>query len=300
MTASGGQAEKGDLKADGLVVVRGGGDLGTGVAHRLFGSGYRVLVLEVERPTVVRRTVAFAAAVTSGGVIVEGIEARLTTLEELEQLPGAVGRSRGADADTHGRSVSWPGWVPVLVDPEGGAVHALRSDAVVDARMAKVNLGTARDDAPVTIGLGPGFAAGRDVDFVVETARGHSLGRLITNGEALPDTGVPGLVLGIGVERVMRAPASGQFEAAAEIGDLVGAGDVVGTVGGVPVKARIAGLLRGLVATGIELREGQKLGDVDPRGRSVDPALISDKALSVAGAVLEGLLRAGVLPGRAS
>ncbi|MFH1502046.1 MAG: selenium-dependent molybdenum cofactor biosynthesis protein YqeB [Candidatus Eisenbacteria bacterium] len=274
------------MKLDGLVVVRGGGDLGTGVAHRLFVAGYRVVVLETEHPTVVRRSAAFAEAVTSGSASVEEVEARLANLADLESPEG-----RGV-ADR-------PDWVPVLVDPRGAAIAALHPDAVVDARMAKVNLGTARDDAPVTVGLGPGFTAGGDVDFVVETARGHSLGRVILEGTALPNTGVPGLVGGVGAARVIRAPASGSFVSARAIGDLVREGDVVGTVGGREARAAVAGLLRGLVAEGVELREGQKLGDVDPRGATVDHARISDKARSIGGAVLEALLRAGVFPGHA-
>jgi xanthine dehydrogenase accessory factor len=271
----------------GLVVVKGGGDLGTGVAHRLRRAGYRVVVLEVERPMAVRRTVAFASAVTDGSIRVEGVEARRVTLEELRSATNAEG---GA----------WPTWVPVIVDPEGVSVSSLGADAVVDARMAKVNLGTTRADATATVGLGPGFHAGRDVDLVVETARGHSLGRVIDDGPALPDTGVPGPIAGQSAERLIRSPADGVFESTRRIGDLVGKGDVVGRVGGEPVRAATSGLLRGLVADGVRLSKGQKMGDVDPRGAEIDHRLISDKARSIGGAVLEALLRCGVLPGRTS
>lgn len=271
--------EHGGPLSSGSVVVRGGGDLGTGVVHRLFRAGYRVLVLETESPTVVRRSVAFAEAVPEGRAVVEDVEARRTTLEELERS----GRTE---------------WVPVVVDPNGDSLSTLTVDALVDARMAKVNLGTSRNDAPVTIGLGPGFTAGDDVDFVVETKRGHSLGRVIAEGAALPNTGVPGDVGGAGAARVIRAPAIGRFEPTRVIGDLVREGDTVGTVGGQPALAACDGLLRGLIAAGVELEEGQKLGDVDPRGAGVDHSRISDKARAVGGAVLEALLRGGVLPGR--
>ncbi len=273
------------MRSSGIVVVKGGGDLGTGVAHRLHSAGYRVVVLEIERPMAVRRTVAFASAVTDGSIMVEGVEARRTTLRELEE-------SVSADR-------AWPDWIPVIVDPEGSTVAKLDSDAVVDARMAKVNLGTTRTDARATIGLGPGFVAGRDVDLVVETARGHTLGKVIAEGAAEPDTGVPGEIAGQSVNRLIRSPADGVFESVRSIGEVVERGDVVGRVGDVDAVASTSGLLRGLVAEGVSLVRGQKMGDVDPRGASVDHTAISDKARSVGGAVLEGLLRLGVLPGRA-
>ncbi len=273
------------MKLDGLVVVKGGGDLGTGVAHRLHAAGYRIVVLEVERPMAVRRAVAFASAVTDGSVEVEDVQARRVSLRGLQELVS------GGD---------WPEWVPVMVDPDGAAVETLGADAVVDARMAKVNLGTRRSDAAVTIALGPGFVAGSDVDFVVETARGHALGRLIADGTAEPDTGVPGEIAGQSSERLIRSPADGRFEPVRSIGDIVTRGDVVGRVAGAKAVALTSGLLRGLVAAGVTLNKGQKMGDVDPRGASVDYRAISDKARSVGGAVLEGLLRRGVLPGRAT
>ena len=264
-----------------MVVVRGGGDLGTGVVHRLFRAGYKVLILEAETPSVVRRTVAFAQAVFDGTAVVEGVEARVLRMDEAEGVA---------------RRESAPGWIPLVVDPKGKLLSALQPRAVVDARMAKRNLGTSRDDAEVTIGLGPGFTAGEDVDYVVETKRGHTLGRLILEGRAEPDTGVPGVVAGVGADRLLRSPAAGRFRSHASIGDTVSEGEVVGDVGGARVEARTAGLLRGLVNDGTEVREGQKIGDVDPRGAEIDHTLISDKARSVGGAVLEGLLASGILP----
>ena len=280
------------MSASSLIVIRGGGDLGTGVAHRLVRAGYAVVVLEADAPTAVRRLVAFGEAVRSGSVIVEGVEARLVEPDDLDSLTPAVGGSRGRAA-----AAGWPAWVPVVVDPEGQTLKLLRPDAVVDARMAKRTLGTFRDDAPVTIGLGPGFEAGLDVDLVVETKRGHALGRVIESGPAAPDTGVPGRVGGVGEGRVLRSPADGAFESTRSIGDLVEEGERVGSVAGGPVRARIAGIVRGLLADGAIVRRGGKVGDVDPRGAEIDPGSISDKARAIGGAVLEALLSRGVLPG---
>ncbi len=270
-----------------LVIVRGGGDLGSGVTARLMRSGYLVVVLETEAPAVVRRTVAFAQAVFSGRVRVEDLTGLLV---ERRDAAAWVTTHEAADGKDATRTV------PVVVDPEGTLLETLRADAVVDARMAKRNLGTRREDAAVTIAIGPGFEAGVDCDAVVETNRGHSLGRVLWSGTAERDTGVPAPVLGIAKDRLVRAPGAGVFESSASIGDLVEDGDVVGAVEGAPVLARTPGLLRGLVADGLAVREGQKIGDVDPRGQAVDPAAISDKALAVGGGVLEALLARGVQP----
>ena len=279
------------MKREPIVAIRGGGDLATGVAHRLHHAGYRVLILEVERPMAVRRGAALAQAVLDGEMTVEGVTARRTTLAELEGA--ACGAAPAGDHEG-----AWMEWIPVLVDAEGEAITALDARAVVDARMLKRSTGAPRDRARVTIGLGPGFVAGRDVDLVIETARGHLLGRVIEAGSAEANTGVPGEIGGAGAARVIRSPADGPFEGARAIGDVVEEGDIVGTAAGVPARARIGGLLRGLVADGTVVGAGQKLGDVDPRGCAVDPATISDKARAVGGAVLEGLLRRGVLPSR--
>lgn len=268
------------MKRDGVVVVRGGGDLGSGVVHRLVSAGYNVVVLETDRPLAVRRLVSFAQAVIDGETTVEGLVAKRATLDEMGgELPDS--------------------WIPVIVDPEGEAVRVLAPDAIVDARMAKRNLGTSRDDARVTIGLGPGFEAGRDVDLVIETMRGHDLGRVIVDGPAAPNTGVPGVIGGAGAKRVVRSPGEGTFEPHRSIGDTVEAGDSLGRVGGLDARASLSGLVRGLVSEGTPLRAGEKVGDVDPRGAEIDPAAISDKARAIGGAVLEALLSRGVLPSRA-
>jgi len=266
-----------------LVIVRGGGDLGSGVAVRLARSGYRVVILETRAPAVVRRRVAFAEAVFTGRTEVEDLVGELVDVEEIVAWLEAHGRERA---------------LPVVVDPDGELLTRLGPDAVVDARMAKRNLGTTREDASVTIGLGPGFEAGVDCDAVVETNRGHSLGRALSGGMAEADTGTPAPVMGVAEKRLVRAPGSGVFESCASIGDVVAAGDVVGAVGGAEVTVSTPGLLRGLIADGVEVHEGQKIGDVDPRGASVDPATVSDKALAIGGGVLEALLSRGVTPGR--
>ena len=261
-----------------LVVVRGGGDLATGVAWRLRRCGFRVVVLETARPTVIRRTVSFAEAVLKGSAVVEGMEAR-------------------AAADVAGvYDILETGAVPVLVDPEARSLAVLRPAVLVDATLAKRNLGTDRSMAPVVVALGPGFSAGSagDCHAVVETARGHELGRVILEGPAAPNTGTPGIIAGKGVERVLRAPGTGVFEEAAVLGDLVEEGQVVGRVrsegGSVEVAAPFRGKLRGLLASGVEVTEGFKVGDVDPRGEEVNEHLISDKARAVAGGVLEAVL----------
>ena len=252
-----------------LALVKGAGDLATGVALRLRRAGFDVVMTEQVRPTGVRRTVAVAEAGDEGQATVEGVTA-----------------VRAADVCEVARLLA-EGAVPVLVDPEARCVSTLRPVLLVDAIMAKRNLGTRVGDAPAVVALGPGFVAGRDAHAVVETRRGHTLGRVIEDGAAAPDTGVPGEIGGVGEERLVRSPVAGVFEGRRRIGDLVSVGDVVGCVGEAPVPARTTGVLRGLLRSGLQVREGMKLGDVDPRGLPEHCALVSDKALAVAGGVLE-------------
>ncbi len=255
-----------------LVLMKGAGDLATGVAYRLHRVGMQVVMTEVAQPTAIRRAVAFAEAVYQGGVVVEGIRARLVDGPQAARLALAEAV------------------VPVLIDPEAGVAGELRPLAVIDARMAKRNLGTRQEEARVVVGLGPGFVAGRDVHAVVETLRGHTLGRVILAGEAAPNTGVPGRVGGETERRILRAPTEGVFQAPRQIGDGVVEGAVVAQVAGEPVRAHLSGVLRGILHDGLAVRRGMKVGDVDSRGVRDDCFTISDKALAVGGGVLEAIL----------
>lgn len=255
-----------------LVVIKGGGDLATGVTHRLHRAGMQVVVTELAQPTVIRRAVAVASAVYGGQVEVEGL----------------VGRLVGSDQEI--RAALTESQVPVIIDPQGEVITRLRPTVVVDAIMAKRNTGTRITDAPIVIGLGPGFTAGVDVHAVIETNRGHHLGRVILSGSAELHTGVPSPTAGYTVERVLRAPCEGTFTAKWRIGDPVEAGEVVAFVAGEPVAAKILGVVRGLLADGLFVKAGMKVGDVDPRGVREDCFTISDKARAIGGGVLEAVL----------
>ncbi len=258
-------------------MVRGGGDLGTGVVWRLHRAGFPVVVLELPTPLTVRRTVAVSTAVSQGSIEIEGMQARLS----------------GGPAEA--TSLAVDGIVAVIVAEE---LTALAADVVVDARMAKRNLGTRIDDAPLVVALGPGFEPGVDCHAVVETQRGHHLGRVLWRGTAEPDTGTPGKVGGEDRERVLRAEADGAAEWDAAIADTVVRGQVLGRVGGVEVMAPFDGIVRGLIAPGTTVRAGLKVGDVDPRGDASYCYEISDKALAIGGGVLEAVTswRAGIAP----
>ena len=254
-----------------FVVIRGGGDIATGIALRLWRSGMAVCLCEIPAPTAIRRTVCFSEAVRLGETEVEGITARRCGIEEVPDLLEQ-------------------GIVPVLVDPAGESIPLLAPDVVVDAILAKRNLGTAMDMAPVVIGVGPGFTVGTDCHAAVETMRGHYLGRALYEGSPLENTAVPGLIGGYAGERVLRAPADGVFRAAREIGDQVRAGDVAGYVGDVPMVCTIGGVLRGILPDGTAVHKGMKSGDVDPRCEVSHCFCASDKALAVGGGVLEAIL----------
>ena len=255
-----------------LIVIKGAGDLATGIACRLFRAGYAVVMTETARPPAVRCTVSFSRAVYRGTAEVEGIAAVLvhSAREALDCVRA--------------------GKVAVLVDPEGTCVPALRPDGVVDAILAKHNLGTARTDAPAVVGVGPGFTPGADCHAAVETQRGHDLGRVLWDRSPVPNTGIPGDIGGYTVERLLRAPAEGRFVPLAAIGDTVEAGQVVGKVGDAPMRARIAGVVRGLLPEGTPVFAGMKAGDVDPRCRREHCFSVSDKARAVGGGVLEALM----------
>jgi len=251
-----------------LVVVRGGGDLGTGTIYRLWKVGFSVLVLEAPCPLVVRRSVAVAQAVFDGECCVEGM--RAVKISSAEGFDPSFG-------------------VNVLIDPLAESIKMLKPEIVIDAIVAKRNIGTHKEMAPLVIGLGPGFAAPDDVDAAIETNRGHNLGRVITNGSPEQDTGDPGIIAGYGKERLLRAPASGAVKEYRRIGDSVSKGEIIAEVAGLPVKANVAGIVRGLIHPSAIVTKGLKIGDIDPRNDPSYCLTISDKALSVAGGVLEAI-----------
>ncbi len=254
--------------SDHLVVVRGGGDIGSGVVWRLRRVGFPVVVLELEHPLTIRRSVAYSTAVTAGHIVIDGIEGRRVTTPE-EALATASHRT-----------------VPVLVSP---GIADLAASVVVDARIAKRNLGTTADDAPFVVALGPGFHAGKDCHTVVETMRGHNLGRVIWDGAAAENTGVPGLLGGASADRVIHAVADGDVVWDVTFGDTVEKGQILGHIDESVVRSRIAGMVRGLILPG-QVQKGLKIADIDPRSDPQAAHHISDKAMSVGGGVLEAIL----------
>lgn len=261
-----------------LIIVRGGGDLATGTIYKLKKSGFPVLILEVAQPSAIRRNVAFCEAVYQGTQTVEDMTCYLA--ESFDQAQQFLREGK----------------LTVLVDPLGESVPKLQPMAVVDAILAKKNLGTNRDMAPITVALGPGFLAGQDADAVVETKRGHNLGRVFWSGSAAPNTGIPGIIGGYGKERVIHCPAKGILRNVKHITDTVSKGDVIAVVetenGTVPVKATLDGILRGLIRDGYPVEVGFKMADIDPRAEEYDNCFtISDKARCIAGGVLEAILQ---------
>ena len=255
-----------------LVVIRGAGDLASGIAVRLHHAGFSIVMLDIAHPTTVRRTVAFSEAIRLESMTVEDVRAQLV----------------GTPAEA--RACVEQGSIAVLVDPTAACISRLQPHVLVDAIIAKRNLGTRITDAPLVIGVGPGFTAGVDCHAVVETKRGHHLGRVLWEGSAAPNTGVPGVIAGHSADRVLRAPAAGVFEPVLSIGDEVHAGDVAAMVDGVPMRCTIDGVLRGLLAPGVEVTPGMKAGDIDPRDVRDHCWTVSDKARAIGGGVLEAIL----------
>lgn len=255
-----------------LAMVKGGGDLGTGVAWRLHKAGFPVVITELPQPLVVRRTVAFASAVYEGEIAVEGVTA---------WLAGDVNEARRLLSDE---------MVPVLIDPEATSRAALEPQIIIDAIMAKRNTGTRITDANLVIALGPGFTPKVDCHCVIETQRGHDLGRVLWDRPAAPNTGLPGELGGKTNERVLRAPVEGVLRGIRRIGDVVKQGETLARVDGHAITAPFDGVLRGLAHDGLHVREGLKIGDVDPRARREHCFTISDKALAVGGGALEAVL----------
>ena len=254
------------------VLIRGAGDLASGIACRLHQCGFSIVMTDLAVPTAVRRTAAFSRAVYEQTAEIEASTAVLCrTIGEVES---ALRQDQ----------------IAVMVDPEAEIQKIWKPDVVVDAILAKRNLGTSMQDAPVVIGVGPGFTAGEDCHCVIETKRGHYLGRCIYRGSAIPNSGVPGNIGGYTTERLLRAPCAGVFEPAVSIGDLVQTGDVCGTVNGVPMRSQIPGVVRGLLQRGVMVTEGMKSGDVDPRCEPEHCHTVSDKARAIGGGVLEAIL----------
>lgn len=296
------------MVTDQLVIVRGGGDIATGTIRTLRRAGFPVLILESTHPSAIRRTVALSEAVYEGSATVEDVSVTLAhNLDEAEYLLFQDGIAMLVDPDGAAiRDIIHSGekyaeWDTGLTTLEGGGRHLFLT-CVVDAILAKKNLGTTKDMAPLVIALGPGFTAGRDCDVVIETMRGHSLGRAITEGEALHNTGTPGLIAGHAQDRVIHSPAAGIVKTCAAIGDIVEEGQPIASImpeessprlgePGVPVRATFTGLLRGLIRDGYPVPEGFKIADIDPRASEHDNCFrISDKARAIGGAVLTELI----------
>ena len=270
--------EKSQMKSkqemvDLVVLIRGAGDIASGVAHRLNQSHFKICMIEIPHPLAVRREVAFSEAIYEGEKEVEGVRAkRISNPDEIRLI--------------------WnKSHFPILIDPDGKkTMNFLKPDVLIDAIMAKRNLGTQIKDAPLVIGLGPGFVVGKDVHAVIETNRGHHLGRVVLNGTAESDTGIPGEIGGYTIERVLRTMKKGIFHPQTSIGERINKGSVVAVVDDFPIIAKISGVVRGLLREGVEVKKGMKVGDIDPRGKKDLCFTISDKARAIGGGVLEAIL----------
>lgn len=256
-----------------VVVVRGGGDVASGTIQKLHRCGFKVLVLEIEKPTAIRRKVSFSDVIYESEVVIEGDRAKLVeSIQDIEKC--------------------WQDRIiPVIIDPKGQIIEDIKADVVVDAILAKKNLGTNRDLAPIVIGLGPGFEVGKDVDAIVETMRGHNLARVLLSGSAMPNTGIPGVIEGHSKDRVIYSPGSGKIKLLKDIGDSVEKDELIAYVEKSEVRATLTGILRGIIRDGTIVFEGMKIGDVDPRlNQRANCYKISDKARNIAGGVLEAIL----------
>lgn len=259
-----------------LILIKGAGDIATGIAVRLKNAGMQVVMTEIAIPTTVRRSVAFSRAVYEGSAVVENITARLVL--DFAQIPAVLQQDE----------------IPVLIDPRCEVLKSIHFDAVVDSILAKKNLSTDPTQAPMVIGVGPGFSVPQDCHCVIETQRGHDLGRCIYQGCAAKNTGIPGEIGGYTVERLLRAPCDGIFHPILAIGDIVKVGQTVAMVNDQPVTAQIDGIVRGLLQDNVPVKAGMKSGDIDPRGCYEHCFTVSDKARAVGGGVLEAILHLGL------
>ena len=257
-----------------VILIRGAGEMASGAAHRLYRCHFKICMLEIPHPLAVRREVSFSEAIYDGEKEVEGVRAkRVLSPKEIQSVWGE-------------------GKIPILIDPDGEETRSyLKPDVLIDAILAKTNLGTRIIDAPLVIGLGPGFTAGKDVHRVVETNRGHYLGKVILEGSAEPDTGIPGEIGGYGIERLLRAMKKGIFHPQKAIGDRLTKGSVVAVVEEYPIIAGVSGVVRGLLREGVEVKRKMKVGDIDPRGRIDHCFSISEKSRAIGGGVLEAILQ---------
>lgn len=255
-----------------IVVVRGAGDLATGVIARLHNSGFKVIACEIDKPSSIRRKVSFSEAVYDGETIVEGLTAKLTSIEDSVLDDG----------------------VSIVIDPKMSILDSIKPYAVVDSILAKTNLGTRIDMADIVIGVGPGFTAGDDCHAVVETKRGHDLGKIYYSGSAIPNTGIPGEIGGKSNERVVHSPSEGTIHNSVSIGDTVFEGDLLFTVSDDRMYAPFSGVVRGIIRYGFFVKKGMKVADIDPRIDQVENCVkISDKARTISGGVLEAILKLG-------
>ncbi len=253
------------------VLIKGAGDLASGVAMAFYNSGFQVLMTEVKEPTVIRRSVAFANCIYEGKMEIECVTAfHVTEDNYLNCLKNSN--------------------IGVIIDPECKIKGKYKPDIIVDAILAKKNLGTKIDDAPIVIGCGPGFSAGKDCHLVIETKRGHHLGKIIKMGRAIENSGIPGIIEGRGIERVLYSPVPGKVQHLKKLGDIVDQDDIILKVDGVPVKSPFKGVLRGLIVEGIIVPENMKIGDVDPRLNPDYCFSISEKAMAIGRAAVEGSL----------
>ena len=264
------------MKED-IIVVRGGGDIASGTIHKLHRCGFKVVILEIEKPSAIRRTVCFSEAIYEGQSIIEGLVCKKAN--DLGEVYTILNKKN----------------IPIIIDPLGKLIKQLKPFVVIDAILAKKNMGTTKDMAPITIGLGPGFLAGKDVHIVIETMRGHNLGRIIEQGYAMANTGIPAVVNGVGKERVIYSPIIGNISNVKKIGDMVEKGEVIATIINdkniIEVKASIDGILRGIIRDKSKVKKGLKIADIDPRIEEVENSYtISDKARTIAGSVLEAIL----------
>ena len=255
------------------VIIRGGGDLASGVAEVLHSVGFKILMLDIEKPSSIRRSVCFSEAIYDGTCKVENILCK--KVENENEIKKCWNEKI----------------IPIMIDEKGDIIKKIKPDVVVDSIIAKKNLGTTKDMAPITIALGDGFEAGKDVDIVIETMRGHNLGRIITSGRAMKNTGIPGEIKGVSKDRVIYSPSDGIFKGIKKIGDTVQKDEILGYVDDMEVRGKISGVLRGLIRDGYLVHKNMKIGDIDPRIEEKNNCFtISDKARSLGGAVLRAIM----------